>query len=196
MTTVLLCGGKSVRMGRQKTELPFGETTLLEHMVTLLGRMSEQLVVVVRPGQVIPELSDAVIVRDRVMERGPLGGMQSGLRVAGEYGEWAFVAACDLPFLTARVTGMLSTVKDKRSDILCPHDGARAHPLSAFYRTDIVETIDAMLAEGDLRVRHLLCRHSTLYVDARDPHLQSCLENINTPDAYAQAKDRFARTID
>ena len=195
ISAVLLCGGKSRRMGHPKTELPFGESTLLDHMVTLLRPLFEHLVIVAGPEQVIPDFREAVVVRDLTGGRGPLGGMQSGFRATRDYGDWTFVAACDLPFLTSRVVELFPIENNqvRETDIVCPHDSERAHPLCASYRTDVVETVDTMLEEGNLRVRHLLCRHPTLYVDATDPALRACMENVNTPEAYARAKDRLVR---
>ncbi len=194
MPAVLLCGGESKRMGRPKIDLPFGDETLLSYVVSLLWGIFSHVVVVAAPGQTLPNLSVTEVLRDRIPGRGPLGGMQSGLGVVGAYGNRAFVAACDMPFLSAELIDRLAHA-GSGVDIVCPHDGQRAHPLASTYRTDVLESVNTMLDEGNLPIRHLLCRRPTRFLDASMPRLRTCLQNVNTPEAYELARDRVQRGI-
>lgn len=197
-SAILLCGGRSTRMGQQKTELPYGGTTLLQHVLNRLCRAFSPIVLVAAPGQEMTYAApDCLLTYDRRTDCGPLGGIEAGLSVARDHGDRAFVSACDLPFLDSQLFNLLTEASTARSDrphIVVPHDGVQAHPLAAVYRTDTVDTLTSLLESGDLRVRSLLCLVHTLYVDASEPHLQASLENVNTPDAYARARDRLARS--
>ena len=76
---IVLCGGRSRRMGRSKAWLPFGPEVLLQRVVRRLGGAGP-VFVVAGPGQGLPELpGDVVIVRDPVADRGPLQGLTAGL---------------------------------------------------------------------------------------------------------------------
>ena len=78
---IVLCGGKSTRMGAPKATLPFGPETMLQRVVRLLGTVVSPIVVVAAREQVLPELPDGVIVtRDEREQQGPLEGLRAGLR--------------------------------------------------------------------------------------------------------------------
>ena len=77
---IVLCGGESRRMGRDKASLPFGLKTLLESVVGKVAEAARPVVVVAAANQTLPPLTDAIqIVRDPVPGRGPLQGISAGL---------------------------------------------------------------------------------------------------------------------
>ncbi len=78
---IVLCGGKSSRMGTSKALLPFGPETMLQRVVRLLGEIVSPIVVVAALDQELPELPGSVIVtRDENEGRGPLEGLRAGLK--------------------------------------------------------------------------------------------------------------------
>ena len=77
---IVLCGGKSTRMGVSKATLPFGPETMLQRVVRLLGTVVSPVVVVAAREQSLPELPDDITVaRDEREQRGPLEGLRAGL---------------------------------------------------------------------------------------------------------------------
>ena len=82
---VILCGGRSSRMGRAKAWLPFGEETMLQRIVRILRTIVDPIVVVAASGQEIPPLpADVLIARDPEDGRGPLQGLAAGLDMFSE----------------------------------------------------------------------------------------------------------------
>jgi molybdopterin-guanine dinucleotide biosynthesis protein A len=62
---IVLCGGKSTRMGSSKALLPFGSETMLQRVVRLLGKVVSPLVVVAAVEQELPALPrDVIVARD------------------------------------------------------------------------------------------------------------------------------------
>src|SRR5687767_10615246 len=59
---IILCGGKSSRMGRPKALLPFGPELMLERVVRILSAVVSPIVVVAAPEQDLPPLSDDVLL--------------------------------------------------------------------------------------------------------------------------------------
>ena len=59
---IVLCGGKSTRMGTSKALLPFGPETMLQRVVRLLGEVVAPIVVVAASDQTLPDLPPGVIV--------------------------------------------------------------------------------------------------------------------------------------
>lgn len=97
---IVLCGGKSSRMGRPKAWLAFGEETALQRVVRILSEVVDPIVVVAGPNQDLPPLPDGVsIVRDPDEHLGPLAGIANGLAAVRPFAEAAYVTGCDVPLL-------------------------------------------------------------------------------------------------
>ncbi len=97
MTTggIVLCGGKSTRMGVPKATLPFGHETMLQRVVRLLGAAASPIIIVAAREQLLPDLPDDVIVtRDEREQRGPLEGLRAGLKALPDAVETAYVTSC------------------------------------------------------------------------------------------------------
>lgn len=185
---IILCGGRSLRMGREKASLPLGERTLIE---ILAGRMADccrPLVVVGHSGQAELAPAGTSFVVDELEDAGPLAGMAAGLSFAAEHTGLAQLAACDTPFFVAAVTQLLARrIGDASAAIPC--DGQHIHGLSGLYRTAIAPQLRQFLADGVRRVRDLpgLLPVQLVPLDeiaAVDPSLVS-FRGANTPDEYA-----------
>src|SRR5580700_7537309 len=110
MTTggIVLCGGRSTRMGVSKATLPFGPETMLQRVVRLLGTVVSPIVVVAAREQSLPELPDGVtITRDEREQRGPLEGLRAGLRALPQSVGIAYVTSCDVPLLVPSFVGRM-----------------------------------------------------------------------------------------
>lgn len=189
---IVLCGGRSRRMGRPKAWLPFGPEVLLQRVVRLLGEVAGPIVVVAAPGQDLPELPDSItIVRDPVSDRGPLQGLAAGLASLPDEVDLAYATATDVPFLRpAWVTRLIDLIGDR--DLAIPEIGGYLHPLAALYRkATVLPTVERLLADDRLRPVFLLETLRALRVDAPtmetvDPDLAT-LRNLNTPEDYQNA---------
>src|SRR5947207_754248 len=97
---VVLCGGRSSRMGAPKAWLPFGDELMLPRVVRIVGEAIGQVVVVAAPGQDVPPLpGDVRVVRDEVEGRGPLGGLAAGLAALEGEADAVYLSSCDVPLL-------------------------------------------------------------------------------------------------
>ncbi|MEE8452340.1 MAG: molybdenum cofactor guanylyltransferase [Thermoguttaceae bacterium] len=188
---IVLCGGKSRRMGRPKATLPFGDETMLQRMVRLLGEAVEPVVVVAAVGQALPELPRSVdVVRDRHEDRGPLEGLAVGLRAIADRAEAAFVTTCDAPLLLPAFVRRMVEMSAGHT-IAVPHIDGYDEPLAAVYRMAVLPHVDALLAADRRRPVDLFDLVPTRRVTAEelrriDPQLRS-LKNVNTPEDYRAA---------
>src|SRR5579862_8319951 len=147
---IVLCGGRSTRMGVPKATLPFGPETMLQRVVRLLGAVVSPVVVVAAREQALPELPDDVIVtRDEREQRGPLEGLRAGLRALPNSADIAYVTSCDVPLLVPGfVTRMIELLGD--DDIAVMEVEGFPYPLSAVYRRDTLPQVESLLAEDKL----------------------------------------------
>jgi len=191
---IVLCGGRSTRMGQDKASLAFGDETMLQRVVRLVGETVGPIVVVAAPDQQVPELPQRVaVVRDRHRGRGPLEGLAAGLAAVPEEVEAAYATSCDVPLLrpalVERMFDLLGT-----HEIAVPRDGQHHHPLAAVYRPGVLEYIDRLLAADRLRPLFLFEQVATRVIPVDelrdvDPELDT-LANLNRPEDYRAALER------
>jgi molybdenum cofactor guanylyltransferase len=163
---VVLAGGASLRNGRDKAlkAVPAGlsdsqgHTTMVEHVVSIVGQRCEPVFVVAAPGQSLPELP-AQVVRDDVRGVGPLLAIARGLHAAAEAGaERAFLCSVDVPFLTVDlIDAVAARAAEVDADIVLPWDGSN-HYLAAVYRTELARQIDDLVAAGERNLPALIDR--------------------------------------
>jgi len=191
---VVLCGGRSTRMGRDKATLPFGYEVLLQRVVRTLRPLVDDIVVVGHAGQDLPPLPAEVrITHDLVEDQGPLGGLQAAL--GNTTADAVYVTGCDVPFLTAAFVELLFACLGD-AQIAVADEGGFTHPLAAVYRPEVLPIVNRLLAEERRRPVFLYEEVATVRVTEEalrgaDPELRS-LENINTPEAYEAALARLA----
>src|SRR5580692_8683392 len=196
---IVLCGGRSTRMGVPKATLPFGPETMLQRVVRLLGTVVAPVVVVAAREQQLPELPDDVIfTRDEREQRGPLEGLRAGLKALPEAVGIAYVTSCDVPLLVPGfVARMIELLGDL--DIAVMEVDGFPHPLSAVYRRSILPHIEALLAKDRLRPVFLFDavrtrRVRTEEIVSVDQELHT-LRNLNTREDYLAALSDAGLTV-
>ena len=188
---VVLCGGKSTRMGSPKAMLPFGPETMLQRVVRLLGSVVTPIVVVSARDQAMPMLPGyARIARDEREGRGPLEGLRAGLQALPASVEAAYVTSCDVPLIVPGFVSLMVELLGDHDIAVMEIDGF-PQPLSAVYRRALLPHVEALLASDRLRPAFLFDavrtrRVSPAEVASADPDLLT-LRNLNTPDDYRAA---------
>jgi molybdenum cofactor guanylyltransferase len=195
---IVLCGGKSSRMGRPKALLPFGPELMLPRVVRILSAVVSPIAVVAAADQELPPLpSEVLLAHDERDDRGPLEGLRAGMRelVRRGYGnEYAvYATSCDVPLLQeAFIRQVLTTLSPNLAAV--PVEGQFVHSLAAAYRLAVLPEIESLLAAGKFRTACLFDRVLTtrIPVDSlrqSDPELLS-LRNCNRPGDYLAALQR------
>ena len=187
---VVLCGGSSRRMGRDKVWLDCNGQTMLQLVVRAVDEAVAPVAVAAAPGQPLPDLPDHVtVLRDRRKRAGPLEGLLTALLWATETGlDAVFVTGCDLPMIKPAVVRLvLDRLGD--NDVAICRLGSKLQPLLAAYKTHLIGEVHALLAASRVSLMELVNRVKAATVDEADirrvdPELQ-CLWNLNTPEQYA-----------
>ena len=187
---IVLCGGKSTRMGSSKALLPFGSETMLQRVVRLLSEVVSPIVVVAAADQQLPALPDDVIVtRDEREARGPLEGIRAGLKALPPDVERAYVTSCDVPLLVPNFVRQILELGHGYDVAVMEIDGF-THPLSAVYRRATLPFVEDLLAHDRLRPVFLFEAVQTRRVRPEeitaDPELRT-LRNLNTREDYERA---------
>ncbi len=186
---LLLAGGRSTRMQRDKAAIEYAGRTQLERAMALLEPLVARSFVSVRADQRDdPQRGGYNCVVDYLAECGPIGGIHAALR-AHPGAAW-LVLACDLPFLDAATLQQLIAARDPErvaTAFRSSHDG-KPEPLCAIWEPRSAAAIDAWLAAGQQCPRGLLGQADVALLTLR---ASQALDNINTTSEYAAARARL-----
>jgi molybdopterin-guanine dinucleotide biosynthesis protein A len=187
MTGIVLAGGESRRMGRDKAFLTLDGIPLIEHVLrTLHGMFPRTIIVTNNPAAYA--LYDAVVVTDVVDKPGPLTGIYSGLLHSTD--EHNFLVACDMPFLNGGlISYMAGLVNDQ--DIVVPMIAGRVEPLHAVYSKGLLSLIEKRIRQDARQIQGIFSEARVRFVteteiDRYDPEHRS-FKNLNTPEEYKEA---------
>lgn len=206
LSLLILAGGKSSRMKKDKSQLPWQDSTTLTHMLTNSYVYPFERTVISSNRIIEPqELPDFIrkktkqrehtteyihlgdkrrlsVVSDLYTDCGPLGGMEAAMRLYPS--DCWLILAVDLPFYDFSRLPALLAADTSEYDAVIPVINGRENPLAALYKGRVYEKIRTALADGDYRVRKIYNKKAA-FID-ETPYARHYL-NMNTPIAYKEA---------
>ena len=203
VTGVILAGGKSRRMGKNKALLRLGDEPLIAHVIRSMRGVTDDLLLITNDHAGYTHLG-LPMHSDIVPGAGALGGIYTGLMHASQ--EAILCVACDSPFLQPKLLSYLVSIlgeydavmpytdSRRQAPLCCNHNNNRItlQTLCAVYSKKCLPIIEAMLQESELRVHalqeraHIRCVSPEVW-QAFDPDGTSFF-NINTPEDFEKAK--------
>lgn len=194
---IVLAGGLSRRLGRDKAVEPIGGEPLIARCIGRLSAVADEIIVVVncieRGEQLLLPPACRVAV-DVYADSGSLGGIFSGVSAMGN--EWGVVVACDMPFLNIALLKYMLSLHE-RFDAVVPVLDGRPEPTHALYSKACLPHIERRLQAGDLKIARFFDDVSVRYVsqkevDAHDPDHLSFF-NVNTQSDLDKALELAAQ---
>jgi molybdopterin-guanine dinucleotide biosynthesis protein A len=185
---LVLAGGESRRMGRDKAALQLHGRSQVDWAFDLLSRHCTQVFVSVRPGQQDdPARTSHPTIVDRHEGAGPIAGIAAA-QAAHPDAAW-LVVACDLPFLGDPTLEALIAGRSDRAvtAFRSTHDGL-PEPLCAIYEPQTRTAIEAAIASGKHCPRKFIIQSGVPLLEQPDP---AALDNVNTPDDLYRAQQRM-----
>jgi molybdopterin-guanine dinucleotide biosynthesis protein A len=183
ITAIILAGGQSRRMGRDKASLPLGEQTLLEQLIEQLAGRFQEIIISVSKDQSYP-LNNVRQVEDRYENAGPLAGLLAGLQASSS--DISLVVPCDQPEIDLGIVRDMLQVLGQH-DLVYPRlDGQIPHPLFALYRRSLWPVIEKLINEGKLSVLHLLIEVKAVALDIPASRLPWHLNSLEDYQNYLQ----------
>lgn len=189
ITTVILTGGKSRRMGRDKGELPVGESTLLERMIDRWTGVFDAVAVSVgEGGRTLPAEVPALL--DRHPGAGPMAGLEAAL--AELETDAVFLTAVDMPFGDAALARWMAERMGQADVCTIRRGDGRPEPLFALYRKSCLPVITRSLEEGRRSfVQGLFPFVAVEQIGEEELaafDLERSLFNANSPEEWEQAR--------
>lgn len=194
LTAVILAGGQSRRMGRDKAllRLPTGGPTLIERVVLAARAVTDDVVVVAEEAERLPPMPVRA-VPDAIAGAGPLAGLIAGWTAARYPAILAL--ACDLPYLSIPLLRWMVT-RPRTWDALVPllpNERGKTgwEPLHALYTRACLVPMRAALERGDRQATAFFpaVQVQPLTADAMRPYDRALrsTHSVNTPEAWAEA---------
>lgn len=190
VTAIVLAGGKNRRLGRSKALETIVGKSLIERVVDRLKPQTSQILVVTSREQPdLPVACKAEILVDIYPDKGPLGGIYTGLLASQS--SHNIVVACDMPFLNTELLHYMIELSHN-FDVVVPRLGeGMVEPIHAIYSKRCLDNIKTQLEGSELEVYAVLKKMSVRYVEQAecqrfDPQLLSFF-NINCQSDLDQA---------
>jgi molybdopterin-guanine dinucleotide biosynthesis protein A len=185
MTGLIMAGGKSSRMGEDKALLQINSQTFIQRILEVFQSVFEEVIILSNNPEIYKD-SQVQVVPDLIKDKGPLGGLYTGLMKAKHH--HCVIAACDMPFINLQVTSYLAGLRGYQAVV--PYVKENYHPLFAAYARDCLPIIEKQIVKEKLKMVDFIKKIDTKILYEKellplDPKL-SCFININTREEYKQ----------
>jgi len=193
---IILAGGRSRRLGRAKALEPFQGEPMIRRVISRLSQVTGDLVFVVNDQEqasALPITPDNVSLPyktavDLYPDGGSLGGIFTGLSAADS--QWAFVVACDMPFLNVDLMNQMLSLRDN-NDAVVPRTDGYPEPTHALYNKTCLPRMEKRLQNNDLKIARFFDEVTMCFIEEAelrdiDKDLVSFF-NVNTQDDLDRA---------
>jgi len=143
ITAIILSGGKSTRMGTNKSLLKIDDKTIIERLRDLLQNIFEDVILITNDPDDYQFLG-LPIYEDVFRHRGPLAGIHSGLKNSQK--NLNFIISCDLPFMTKKMINYLIDYKTEKLITVAKADGF-IQQLAGKYSKECLSPAEKILKE-------------------------------------------------
>jgi molybdopterin-guanine dinucleotide biosynthesis protein A len=192
ISCVILAGGKSTRLGRDKLLEKIDNESLLERVISRTESLSKEIIIVTAKERTFTRLESREkikIVSDIFPGQGSLGGIYTGLVKSSSF--YNLVLAADMPFVNGSLLKYMMGIAEG-FDFTLPRIGGLFEPLHAIYSKACISPIESILKQGKKTIIELFNYVKVRYVEAEevdrfDPHHLSFF-NINTSAELKMAK--------
>ncbi|MFD1887440.1 molybdenum cofactor guanylyltransferase [Paenibacillus wenxiniae] len=207
---ILLAGGQSSRMGRDKAMLDIGGKPVIQRVADTLLQCTPD-VCLAAANEDDYRFLHLPVAADEYPGYGPLAGIYAGMKQIEA--DWYLVAACDMPFTSVDLMrNLLKMAIEAAGDgvgiplgqAIIPSYGERMHPLYAVYHRTVLPSLREALEHKQLKVMEWVDEHNLVDVplEGQLPRREGefpesyditpwCLYNMNDPEAYEQARRMY-----
>ena len=192
---IILCGGKSSRMGQDKGSMIIQDKPMIKHILSTLNHQINEVIIVlnnkeriVRYGEFI-DTDDysfkLVFVEDEIKDKGPMPGIMTGLSQIN--GNYALILPCDSPYVSKKyINTIFSEIEDDYQAIVPYHDTKNklktSEPLHSIYNKNIIPEIEELVENDVLHIKGLIEKIDTKFVLIDNKKIEKKeFRNLNRP---------------
>ena len=196
LTYIILCGGKSSRMGEDKGSMKVSEKPMIIHILDKLNHNINEAIIVLNNKKRIEKYSEIInnkkytytirYIEDEIKNKGPLAGIQTGLKEINT--EYAQILPCDSPYITKEfiknMQNILNTLEEV--DAIIPYhieDKTKNEPLHGIYSKKYIKKIDKLIKENKLSIKEYFKQINPYYIPIDNIKIENInFENLNTKE--------------
>ncbi len=187
---IILAGGSSSRMGRDKSLMVYNQQTLIERTVNELRKVVDEIVIASNNTSKY-SIPGVIEVPDLYPGMGPLAGIHAGLKQIKH--RYAFVISCDMPLFRARLAEYLLE-RCAGYDVVVTQINGYLEPLCAVYSKECLEPIESCLKAGVRKIILFFPQVRVLTIGHREieniGNPEELFYNLNTPEDYRLLLER------
>ena len=186
VTGVILAGGKSTRMGKDKAMLRVNGVTLFDRVLHVMEELfTHVLIAGNRPDLCKPELP----CYPDLYPGSALGGLYTGLYRSSK--DMIFVIPCDMPYADANIARIILSQR-KGYDVVVPKTPNGLEPLFALYHKSCMPFMKHMLEKQEFRIYDFYPHARVRYLSIQElpSNWQQLLLNVNTPEELERIKEK------
>lgn len=184
VTGIILAGGKSSRMGQDKGLMIWKGQTFTEHIIEALDPLVDELFIVSNSDKY--KQFGLRVYQDVLEDRGPLGGIYTGLSNSDGYRN--IIVSCDVPLITTNTLHRLIAHDEEQYDIVQLSDGSREMPLVAMYKKSCEGPFLDRLEQDKLKLQAAVSAMKVKTVILPEEKAYT-LRNINTQEDFENLRD-------
>jgi len=191
-SAIILAGGNSSRMGRNKALLKINERAIIEIIISTLQKFTNEIIISSNDNDF--EYLGYPIVNDSKVDAGPIAGIHAGLVAAKK--RCSIIISCDTPFVSPLVfEAMYSYISEY--DIAVPSHSQWIEPLIGMYSKNVIPILDEMLINSNYSPMQLIRKVNSIILPMDENSLlpTNWFYNINTPEDFDKATEVCNDTI-
>ena len=197
VTGIILAGGKSSRLGRDKAWEDVGGQRIIDRVIGALQSSCHEVLIIGDRPERQNELSLPKCIQyrsDDLKGRGSIGGLYTGLKASDTL--WSLVVACDMPFISRElIRFMLSIISKNRCDAIVPVINGRYQPTHALYNSTCIPFIEKNILSGNFRMDSYF---DEIYLEEISEDVINSIKgaelsffNVNTEDDLFTAREQY-----
>ena len=193
---IVLCGGQSRRMGRDKGSMIIQDKPMIKHILSTLNHIIDEAVIVLNNQERIDKYGEFIdpqdytytitFCEDEIKNKGPMPGIMTGLEnINGDYG---LILPCDSPYVSKDyIQTIFSEIDDKYQAIVPYHDADNkiktSEPLHSIYSKNIIPEIEKLVNDDVLHIKGLIEKIDTKFVLIDNKKIEKKeFRNLNRPE--------------
>ena len=195
-TCIILCGGKSKRMGKDKGSLIIQNEPMIKHILSTLNHQINEAIIVLNDQKRIEKYGEFINIsdydykitfcEDKIKNKGPISGILSGLQhISSEY---ALILPCDSPYVSKKyINTIFNEIENNYQAVVPYHDEKNklktSEPLHSIYNRNTVPIIKELINSDVLHIKGLIEKIDTKYVLIDNKKIEKKeFRNLNYPE--------------
>ncbi|WP_298501298.1 molybdenum cofactor guanylyltransferase [uncultured Methanobrevibacter sp.] len=192
---IILCGGQSRRMGRDKGSMIIQDKPMIKHVLSTLNHKINEAIIVLNDQSRIDKYSEFInpsdysytitFAEDKIKNKGPMPGIMTGLsHITGDY---SLVLPCDSPYVSKKyIDAIFCEIDENYQSVVPYHDSENklktSEPLHSIYNKEIIPIIEDLVKNDVLHIKGLIEKIDTKFVLIDNKKIEEKeFRNLNRP---------------